>query len=116
MTYGVLTGRFAQRLATWGIGNESGYAGGKSLRHVGDPRVVAMLRPRPADPEEADTTTRPIAIATSTLMFVPSKTVVGTQHQVGFYIEGAHIGDEAQQTDAFIDRGLGQAGRSAPVG
>ena len=74
------------------------------------------VRPRPADPEEADTTARPIAIATSTLMFVPSKTVVGTQHQVGFYIEGAHIGDEAQQTDAFIDRGLGQAGRSAPVG
>jgi hypothetical protein len=23
-------------------------------------------------------------------------------------MEGAHIGDETQQTDAFIDRGLGQ--------
>ena len=107
MTYGVLTGRFAQRLATWGIGNESGYAGGKSLRHVGDPRVVAMLRPRPADPEEADTTTRPIAIATSTLMFVPAKAVVGTSTRL-LSREGAQIGHQAQQTDAFIDRGSGR--------
>ena len=65
------------------------------------------VRPRPADPEEADTTTRPIAIATSTLMFVPAKAVVGTSTRL-LSREGAQIGHQAQQTDAFIDRGSGR--------
>ena len=62
MTYGVLTGRFGQRLA-WAsmmrAATLEAKASGVSAIHG----LWACVRPRPAHPEEADTTARRIAIA-----------------------------------------------------
>ena len=62
-----------------------------------------------------ETTARCIAMASRTLTLVPAETVVGHEYQIGFNVERPHVGDEAQHADAWIGRGFGRIGESAPI-